>query len=138
MKHLILNRTTLQSDPTGTLGELILNGKIICQTLERPWKDNTPEISCIPTGEYLCKRTNSPKFGETFEITNVPNRTHILMHSGNYVTDSIGCVLLGMISDRSSSYKIFKSKIARDKLMEIMKDEQSFKLTIGQRVNSKT
>ena len=138
MKHLILNRTTLQSDPTGTLGELILNGKIICQTLERPWKDNTPEISCIPTGEYLCKRTNSPKFGETFEITNVPNRTHILMHSGNYVTDSTGCVLLGMISDRSSSYKIFKSKIARDKLMEIMKDEQSFKLTIGQRVNSKT
>ena len=136
MKSLTLNRTTLKSDPTGTLGELILDGKIICQTLERPWKDNTPEISCIPTGEYLCKRVNSPKFGETFEITNVPNRTHILMHSGNYVTESLGCVLLGMISDRSSSYKIFKSKIARDKLMEIMKDEQSFKLTINQRVDS--
>lgn len=138
MKSLILNRTTLKSDPTGTLGELILDGKIICQTLERPWKDNAPEISCIPTGEYLCKRINSPKFGETFEITDVPNRTHILMHSGNYVTDSIGCVLLGMISDRSSSYKIFKSKIARDKLMEIMKDEQSFHLTINQRVNRET
>lgn len=138
MKSLILNRTTLKSDPTGTLGELILDGKIICQTLERPWKDNAQETSCIPTGEYLCKRVNSPKFGETFEITDVPNRTHILMHSGNYVTDSLGCVLLGMISDRSSSYKIFKSRIARDKLMEIMKDEQSFHLTISQRVNRET
>ena len=137
MKHLILNRTTLQSDPTGTLGELILNGKIICQTLERPWKDNQKEISCIPVGEYVCKRIISPKFGETFEITGVPNRTHILFHSGNdAIRDSHGCVLLGMISSRNGSYQIFKSRIARDKLMEIMKDEQEFKLTINQRINS--
>ena len=137
MKHLILNRTTLQSDPTGTLGELILNGKIICQTLERPWKDNAPEVSCIPVGEYICKRVNSPKFGETFEVTEVPNRTHILFHSGNdAIRDSRGCILLGMMSSRNGAYQIFKSRIARDKLMEIMKDEQAFKLTINQRINS--
>ena len=32
---------------------------------------------------------------EAVEITDVPNRSYILIHVGNYVKNSLGCVLLG-------------------------------------------
>jgi len=38
---------------------------------------------------------NPPAFGDTYEITDVPNRSHILFHQGNVVADTRGCVLLG-------------------------------------------
>jgi hypothetical protein len=64
-------------------------------TLERPWVNNTPQKSCIPVGVYECQRINSPKFGNTFTVTNVPNRSHILFHAGNIAADSLGCILIG-------------------------------------------
>lgn len=75
---------------------VLLDGKIpFCLTLERPWLENKRSISCIPEGHYLCKRTNSPKFSDTFEVTNVPERSHILFHKGNLADDTHGCILLG-------------------------------------------
>ena len=65
-----------------TRGVLIHEDEIIALTLENPWRDNTPNISCIPIGTYLCKRVDSPKFGDTFEVSDVSGRTHILFHSG--------------------------------------------------------
>ena len=59
---------------------------------------------CIPEGEYEIRLTNSPHFGRVYEVMNVPDRTHILIHKGNfccarghteYVTDSYGCILPG-------------------------------------------
>jgi hypothetical protein len=38
---------------------------------------------------------NSPKFGDTFEVTDVPGRSHILFHKGNLEDDSHGCILVG-------------------------------------------
>ena len=65
-------------------------------TAELPWKGNLPQISCVPAGEYLCKRIISPKFGETFEMQGVENRSHILFHKGNIaLQDSKGCILIG-------------------------------------------
>ncbi len=64
-------------------------------TAELPWKDNQVGVSCIPKGTYECKRIISPKFGETFEIIDVPGRTHILFHKGNNPpADSKGCILI--------------------------------------------
>ncbi len=40
-------------------------------------------------------RVISPKFGNTFEVTNVPNRSEILLHKGNITDDSHGCILVG-------------------------------------------
>ena len=66
-----------------------------CDTLELPWLDNKKRISCIPEGEYDVIKHVSPKFGECFWILNVPDRSEILVHKGNYNRDTLGCVLVG-------------------------------------------
>jgi len=89
--------TIIRSPSTedGTFGMMLDDQIPFCLTLERKWLDNRKGESCIPSGLYLCERVISPKFGETFEITNVPNRTQILFHKGNLINDSHGCVILG-------------------------------------------
>jgi hypothetical protein len=37
----------------------------------------------------------SPKCGETFEVVDVPGRSHVLFHAGNTAGDTEGCILLG-------------------------------------------
>ncbi len=75
---------------------MFLDGTVpFCLTLERKWVDNKVGESCILSGAYICQRVNSPKFGETFEVKNVPNRTAILFHKGNIMDDSHGCIILG-------------------------------------------
>ena len=64
-------------------------------TLERPWLDNKKSISCIPNGTYISERVVSPKFGNTFEVKDVPDRSHILFHKGNIAEDSRGCIIVG-------------------------------------------
>jgi len=75
---------------------VLLDGKIpFCVTLERPWLANRRGISCIPDGYYMCRRIQSPRFGDTFEVIEVPNRSHILFHKGNLSDDTHGCILVG-------------------------------------------
>lgn len=85
----------LEQGAAGTFGVLRLDGQVFCVTLELPDEDNKKNISCIPTGEYLCRKVESPKFGVTYEVADVPDRDHILLHPGNVVGDTSGCVLLG-------------------------------------------
>ena len=49
----------------GTFGTFVMNDEAFCVTLEPPDKMNKKNISCIPALQYICKRTISPKFGET-------------------------------------------------------------------------
>lgn len=80
----------------GVLGYVSPDGLMpLCFTLEDPWLDNQANISCIPPGHYNCHRIDSPKFGEVYEIENVVGRTKILIHRGNTIHDTHGCVLLG-------------------------------------------
>ena len=78
-----------------TYGVLLWSGVPFAVTLEDAWRDNAREVSCIPAGTYACKRVDSPRFGDTFEITDVPGRSHILFHRGNTEADTKGCVLVG-------------------------------------------
>lgn len=80
---------------TATYGVLIQGDIPFAVTLERPWLDNQPEVSCIPAGQYDCRKVQSPKFGETFEVMNVPGRSAILFHKGNIADQSRGCILIG-------------------------------------------
>lgn len=92
--NLTLIRTTqIPTEPQ--VGMLLIEGKPKYLTLELPWLDNKPKISCIPTGEYICKKTISQKAGRTYEVTNVPGRSGILFHAGNEPKDTEGCILLG-------------------------------------------
>jgi len=79
----------------GMFGMLRINKKLFCAVLEPPDRANAPFRSCIPAGQYLCRRDQSPKFGETFVVTEVPGRSDIKFHAGNTVADTAGCMLLG-------------------------------------------
>jgi len=87
---------TVQTDDF-TFGEFITDdGDVLCKTIELPWKDNQHGISCIPAGHYTAKRRFSPKHGyDLFGIENVPDRSDIEIHIGNFPKDSLGCVLVG-------------------------------------------
>lgn len=83
------------SNSEGTYG-VLLQGEIpFAVTLERPWLDNRKGESCIPPGHYQCVRVQSPKFGDTFMVKDVPGRSEILFHKGNLADDSHGCILVG-------------------------------------------
>jgi len=78
-----------------TFGVLLDGNLPFCVTLERAWLENKRNISCIPEGIYMCDRVDSPKFGDTFEVIQVPGRSHILFHKGNLANDTHGCILVG-------------------------------------------
>jgi hypothetical protein len=111
---------------TGTLKV----GDYECNTLELEWNDNLPNKSCIPVKKtpYVCRRVNSPKFGNTFEVTGVNGRTHILFHAGNTPKNTSGCILLGMeVSDQN---RLVRSREAVKKFLEELQGYDQFKLTI--------
>lgn len=92
---LTIVRVTTPSSVRPTFGVFRRSdGTPFAVTLERPWKNNERMVSCIPVGTYTCKRVQSPKFGDTFEVTGVPGRSAILFHKGNLSDDSHGCILV--------------------------------------------
>lgn len=128
MKVLTLKR--LGDYEWGTPGVLI-DSNLLLTTLERRWLDNRPNESCIPNGEHLCKRTISPKFGETFEVTRVPNRTDILFHRGNLFGNSLGCILVGAGYGKiNNQWGITDSGAGFTTLYKYLAGESEFKLII--------
>lgn len=88
-----IKRVAMTED--ATFGVIIDESIPFALTLEKPWKDNQHDISSIPSGEYLVRKTIRIKFGLTFEVLQVPNRDGILIHKGNFSQDTHGCILLG-------------------------------------------
>lgn len=79
------------------MGQLRTNdGKFGCDSLELCYLNNQQNISAIPPGKYLCQwkfKLNSLAYH--YELQNVPNRTGIFIHAGNFFSNSEGCILLG-------------------------------------------
>jgi hypothetical protein len=94
MKQLRLVRVSEHDG--ATLGVLCIDDVPEFVTLEDAWRDNERQVSCIPVGRYVIKPKISPKFGSTWEVTDVPERSHILFHAGNTHKDTHGCILLGL------------------------------------------
>ena len=129
------NKSTLHS-VTGKLLLLDNKNNIILQlrTLERPWVFNERKISCIPSGTYLVKRHISPKFGQCFKIQDVKGRSDILIHSGNVVNDTLGCVLVGLTSgtvDDSDTAMIYNSRKAMAVLLALIDKEIVLQISNG-------
>ena len=93
MKQATLTRVI--SGPDGTFGAFVFEGRPLCVTCENPWKNNKRVISCIPDGKYRVKKFSGPRFKDVWEITNVPNRTAILIHAANLEVEVDGCVAAG-------------------------------------------
>ena len=121
------NKSTLHST-TGKLLFVDNTNNIILQlqTLERPWIFNERKVSCIPTGTYLVKRHNSPKFGQCLKVQDVKGRSDILFHSGNVVNDTLGCILVGLSAgtvDDSNTAMIYNSRKAMAVLLALIDKE---------------
>lgn len=127
--------TRTKHERVQTLGraEVYIDGELVfdCHTLELPWLDNQRNISCIPVGEYHCKKRYSQRFENHFHILNVPNRSYILIHHGNYFRDTEGCILVGRtIADiDGDGYRdVTHSKQTMAKLNELLPDEFDVKI----------
>ena len=118
----------------GTFGVLIIDGKPLVLTLEPPWLENKPEVSCIPEGIYDIEKINSPKFGIIFDVLNVPGRAEIrFAHIGNTKRDTEGCVLVGSSIVEFEEWKLLGiggSRLALGKFLEATKLIQHEKLAI--------
>ena len=116
--EIVLNRKWKK--PNYTIGELSIDGKKFCETLEdtdRGLKDTMnineiktikkPHITAIPTGTYqvtlnvVSPRFGSRKFykevcnGKVPRLLNVKGFDGVLIHSGNKAKDTDGCILVG-------------------------------------------
>jgi hypothetical protein len=109
----------------GTFGTLIIDKRVVCQTLELPWKNNEKDVSCIPAQIYKCICWESPTKGKCLHILGVPGRDNVLIHKGNTIKDSEGCILVGMsvaeiMVDGTLKDGVFPSSKAMDKLLEVI------------------
>lgn len=77
------------------IGRLYIDGEFLCNSLEPPWQNNA-RYTAIPKGIYEVIMNYSPKFKRVLPLLlNVPERSSIRIHKGNYPKDTQGCILPG-------------------------------------------
>jgi hypothetical protein len=127
----VLSRTY---KPNQTLGRLIvLDGdikRLELVTLELPDNGNQKNVSCIPEGVYNVDRFYSASRGLCFYVKNVPNRTAILIHSGNYNKDTRGCILPGLYFEDLNDDDLIDVAESRAALSRLINTVENFKLYI--------
>jgi hypothetical protein len=115
--NLLIIRETFTEE--STIGNLHLNGEWLCDTLELPYRDNQRSISCIPAGQYKV-RLRTARESATREylhllVEDVKDRSHILVHIGNFPKDTKGCILVGI--GREQDF-VKNSRLAMELLMK--------------------
>lgn len=109
-----------------TIGRGSYKGFNFC-VLELPDYNNAKNISCIPKGAYKAKKRISPGKGyEVIEFIDVPNRTFIQAHYGNYTRQLLGCQLYGdglKYLDNDDIIDITNSEQTIKKLLKMLPDE---------------
>lgn len=116
-------------------GVLLLEGEPLCVTLELPWRDNLPNISCIPTGEYFLEERidvllhNGSEVHRTYEVLAVEGREGILFHCGNTAKDTKGCILVGSSFD-TMEIGVVESRKAFGELLVRLNSQGRHKLKI--------
>ena len=119
--------------PDRTLGEIYIDGKFFCYTLEDTTRSEGVKVkgkTAIPYWTYLAKTTRSNRFGRDMVlIYNTPEKTcsdglisfsGIRAHGGNKPQDSEGCILVGYNTDHSSIWGT-----AEKELTEIIKNSKT-------------
>ena len=106
-----------------------MNGKRImftqqCDTLEPQWRDLKKEKkvrgkTAIPEGKYKIVMSPSAKFHRNMPyLKDVPQFEGIMIHPGNTVKDTIGCILVGV----KSGTGLLVSRVTFEKIMKILKN----------------
>ncbi|BAV05484.1 hypothetical protein SAMN05421788_10564 [Filimonas lacunae] len=88
--QLILQRTYYAN---GTNGNLYVDGRLFCYTIELPWLQNKTCVSCIPEGTYRLVKRFSDKFKSHLHVQGVKGRSLILIHPANNALLQLqGCI----------------------------------------------
>lgn len=107
-----------------TTGKIVFPDGTTMDSLELPWLNNEVRVSCIPFGLYEVKKRHShlitrltrnmhTPYTEGYEVMNVENRSNILFHQANRVSELLGCIAMGTAAFENgvpvvwSSYKAF-------------------------------
>ena len=134
-KRFTLTRT--KTSDQGTFGTFCGEGMSL-QSAELPWRGNSQRYSCIPPGSYICRPYSSGRFSNVYEVTGVPGRTAILIHSGNFAGDTDkgfksdveGCILLGLTYGSIDGQQAVKSSRAALDALRDMVEKEPFELVI--------
>lgn len=115
-----------------TIGRLSY-GSFQCWTLELPSLDNAQDVSCIyAAGGYKGVKHFSPHNGDCIAINNVMDRTNIQIHSGNFTSDILGCILVGdsvKFLNSDGIPDVTNSVRTLGKLLRILPDKFSIEIT---------
>lgn len=124
----LLERSYLPNCTIGRLHIPFENSQKTFATIERPWLNNQRNISCIPEGVYNCTPHNGTRFKGVWILNDVPDRSYILVHAGNYSSHVKGCIAVGQyLSD--SKFMVMNSRHAINELRELLPDEFQIKIT---------
>ena len=129
MKTVKLFRT--ETGKQGTFGFFKLPCDLQLNTGEPPWKNNRPNVSCIPEGRYIVRRYASSRFGYVYRLcdTMTAPRAAILIHTGNLAGDiemgllshTHGCILPGLYMGAYKNQKaVLGSRAALNKFIDAM------------------
>lgn len=104
---------------SGTNGTLYHNGRILCHTIELPWRNNQRQISCIPEGTYRLYRDLFPKHGDQLALHDVPGRDGILIHPANHALHELrGCI--APVTKHTGPGKGIHSRVALDRIKTLV------------------
>ena len=118
-----------------TIGELLVDGKHECWTLEDVVRPDGVKVygeTAIPFGTYSIDITPSPRFKRELPLlVGVDNFVGIRIHPGNTASDTEGCILVGQGKGQNC---ILSSRAAFDalfaKLMAAKKARQAISITV--------
>mgnify|MGYP007090344541 FL=1 len=98
---MLLEVKRLYKKDTYTIGVLMVDGEKFSDTLEDKVRDLKSEKkvygeTAIPAGKYKVVMSMSSKFKRVMPyLENVPQFTGIMIHPGNIIKDTLGCILVG-------------------------------------------
>lgn len=129
-----------------TVGDLFIDGKFFCNTIEDkvrelpvacPYTPKGQSCKCkgkiyaetaIPAGTYKVTMEHSPRFKRKLPLLhNVPHFIGILIHSGNDESASAGCLIVG---NNTVKGKVTESRVTSDKLNAILSKETQITIEI--------
>lgn len=83
----------------------------------------------IEAGTYKLVPYSSAKYKNVYELKNVPGRTKILIHPGNFHDDTEGCLMpghkWGFMSEFDKQYKVSSSRAAFKEIASKIKNFDS-------------
>lgn len=132
MKHLKVRRFLTANG--ASLGELTGLSRTL-YVLEHEWRNNQQHVSCIPPAPTCaCPHgwDNGSKvdFPKTWKLQQVPGRSDIVLHWGNYLRNTRGCPLVGMGMQVSQTLSMVNDSLRAIAFMQKEIGRNSFMLTI--------